>query len=129
MRDRQRFTLYRSLTAVDVLLIAVCLGVLFFALYYPYTAASPELGFTPGYDWKVASAYPCGPRQDGCLKVGDQILSIRGVTHEEFISDRTISVPELFGRKGVAHVRFVRDGRTMEVDARIRGRFIEPAQL
>ncbi len=119
-----------SWKALDLLLVLVSLLVLLPCVYYSYVAAFPDLGFTlSSTDWKVVSAYPCVGPPGGCLTVGDQVISIRGVDFQNFVHDRHLSVPGLFGKHGTAPIRFIRDGRTFERDIRLRGMRVEISQL
>ncbi|HEY9420745.1 MAG TPA: PAS domain S-box protein, partial [Thermoanaerobaculia bacterium] len=96
--------------------------VLFVCLYYPYQlATAPELGFTlSNTDWKVVSAYPCPGPAETCLQLGDEVLSIEGVTRQEFARDRGLSFLDLIGEDGVARISLVRDGVETTRDIRIR---------
>jgi two-component system cell cycle sensor histidine kinase/response regulator CckA len=113
----------------DLFLGLVSLLVLLPCLYYPYAAASPELGFTlSGTDWKVVSAYPCIWSPEKCLEVGDKVISIGGVDFHRFAFDRSLSLSDLFGKNGVARVQLVRDGRLLSRDIRIRAERMELSQ-
>jgi two-component system cell cycle sensor histidine kinase/response regulator CckA len=119
-----------SWKALDLFLVLTSLLVLLPCLYYSYRASFPELGFTlSSTDWKVVSAYPCeGPPQT-CLEKGDQVLAIKGVDFQQFLNDRGQSVPALFDARGVAPIRFVRDGRVLERDIRLRADRVDIPQL
>jgi PAS domain S-box-containing protein len=119
-----------SWKTLDLFLVLVSLLVLLPCLFYSYVASFPELGFTlSASDWKVVSAYPCeGPPQT-CLEVGDEVLSIAGVDYQQFMRDRRLSVPDLFDARGVAPVRFIRQGRTLERAIHVRAERVEISQL
>jgi PAS domain S-box-containing protein len=107
----------------DLLLVLVCLLVLLPCLYYPYAGGHPDFGFTLSpTDWKVLSSLPCaGTPSELCLKAGDQVTSIEGVKFQQFVHDRSLSIPHLFGSDGVARFELTRDGRPLSLDVRIRG--------
>jgi PAS domain S-box-containing protein len=98
----------------------VCLLILLPCLYYPYAGVRPDLGFTlSGSDWRVVTAQPCEGQNDSCLKQGDQVLEIEGVTFEQFAHDRSLSLYRLFGSDGVARFEFLRDGKVQTRDVRV----------
>ena len=113
----------------DFFLVFVSLLVLFPCLYYSYAASTPELGFTlSSTDWQVVSAYPCPSSPEKCLKVGDRVISIEGVDFQQFLSDRQLSVPGLFGEDGVARIRLIRKNEPLILDVRIRAEHADLSQ-
>ncbi|HKV12184.1 MAG TPA: ATP-binding protein [Thermoanaerobaculia bacterium] len=121
---------FLSLRTADLLWVSVCLLVLFPCLYYPYSTLSPNLGFSlSSADWKVISAEPCPATPGQCLQLDDQLLSIGGVTFEEYSKDRTIRMLDGADARGVAHVRLIRDGREMELDLRFSMELKDRPQL
>lgn len=116
--------------AADLFLVLVCLLVLLPCLYYPYAGSHPEYGFSLSLtDWKVLSTPPCLSAPDSCLRAGDQVISIEGVTLQQFFHDRSLSIPRLFGSDGVARVELLRDGRLLTRDVRVRAKRVELRQV
>jgi PAS domain S-box-containing protein len=114
----------------DLFLVLVCLLVLLPCLYYSYTGVYPDFGFTLSQtDWKVVTADPCMGAPAACLEVGDQLKSIEGVTLQQFITDRGLSIPGLFGSDGVARVELIRDGELQTRDVRARAKRLDLAQV
>ncbi|HEV8582593.1 MAG TPA: ATP-binding protein [Thermoanaerobaculia bacterium] len=117
-------------TTADFFLVLVCLLVLLPCLYYPYKGIHPDLGFTLSLtDWKVATAPPCEGDPDACLKVGDHLISVEGVSLQQFIRDRGLSIPGLFGSDGVARIQLIRDGELQAHDIRVRAKRLNLAQM
>ena len=115
--------------ATDLFLVLVCIVILVPCVYYPYSFAVPDWGFTLGTsDWTVISAAPCPP-QASCLKPGDQVLRIEGVGYHEFVHDRWLSVPELFGPDGTARIDLIRQGRPLTLDVSFAARRVGLDQL
>lgn len=114
----------------DLLLVLVCLFVLVPCLYYPYVGIHPDFGFTLSLtDWKVASAPPCEGDPDTCLKVGDRLISVEGVGLEQFLHDRSLSIPGLFGSDGIARIQLIRDAELQTHDIRARAKRLNLAQM
>ena len=119
-----------SSRTVDLFWVSACLLVLLPCLYYPYSALSPEIGFTlSSADWKVVSAAPCPETPDQCLQLEDQVLSIGNIDFERYTHDRTVGLLHGFDENGVAPVRLIRDGREMAFDIRLAGKPKEKQQL
>ncbi len=119
-----------SWKALDLFLVLVSLLVLLPCVYYSYVSTFPDLGFTlTSTDWKVVSANPCPGRPNTCLQLGDQVISIQGVTFREFINDRSLSVPGLFDAKGTAHVELLRGGQRLERDIHFRAAQADLSQV
>jgi PAS domain S-box-containing protein len=126
MRARH-FSLWKT---TDLFLVLVCLLVLLPCLYYPYKGIHPDFGFTLSLtDWKVATAPPCEGDPDTCLEVGDRLISVEGVRLQQFIHDRGLSIPGLFGADGVARIQLVRDGKLQIHDIRARAKRLDLAQM
>src|SRR5829696_5703635 len=107
-----------------LLLVLACLVVLLPCLYYPYSGVHPDFGFSLSLtDWKILTAPPCNG--DACLQVGDQLISIEGVTRQQFFHDRSLSIPRLFGSDGVARVQILRDGELLTRDIKVRAKRFE----
>jgi two-component system cell cycle sensor histidine kinase/response regulator CckA len=105
----------------DLFLVLVCLLVLLPCLYYPYVGAHPDFGFTLSQaDWRIATARPCEGPPESCLRVGDRLLSVAGVTWQQFAHDRGLAVSGLFGPDGVARVQLIRNGRVETHNIRVR---------
>lgn len=105
----------------DLFLVLVCLLVLLPCLYYPYVGAHPDLGFTLSLtDWRIVTAAP-----ETGLKIRDQVISIEGVTFQQFKADRSLSLAGLFGSDGTARVTLVRDGKAQTRVVRVRAERIE----
>jgi PAS domain S-box-containing protein len=108
---------FLSLRTADLFWVSVCLLVLFPCLYYPYYASSLNPGFAlSAADWKVISAEPCPESPDGCLQLGDRVLSIGDLDLKEYNHDRTIGLFDGADTDGVAHVRLIRGGREIAID-------------
>jgi two-component system, cell cycle sensor histidine kinase and response regulator CckA len=119
----RRFLFRRT---ADLFLVLVCLLVLLPCLYYPYTGVSPDFGFSLSLsDWKVVTSDPCAGPPDTCLEVGDQLVSIEGVTLPRFIRDRSLSIPNLFGSDGVARIQLIRDGKFQTHDIRVKAKRVQ----
>ena len=82
-----------------------------------FYASSPEgLGFTQNLDWVVDDTYAL-PRGDSQVpRVGDRVLSIDGVTYEEWRSDRTAAIPAPGDVNGRVPVELERNGRRFTID-------------
>ncbi len=107
----------------DLFLVLVCLLVLLPCLYYPYAGVYPNYGFTLSLvDWKVVTSNPCEGPPATCLEVGDQLLSVEGVGLQQFVHDRSLSIPNLFGSDGVARIQLIRDGKLQTHDIRVRAK-------
>jgi PAS domain S-box-containing protein len=114
----------------DLFLVLVCLLVLLPCLYYPYASVYPDFGFTLSQtDWQVASAPACEGDPDSCLRVGDRLIAIEGVTLQQFVRDRSLSIAQLFGSDGVARIRLVREGRLETHDIRVRAQRLQLAHV
>ena len=114
----------------DLFLIFVCLAVLFPCLYYPYAGIHPDFGFTLSLaDWTIVTARPCQGPPGSCLQIGDRLLSVEGVTFQQFTHDRGLSVPKLFGSDGVARIQLMRDGKVQTRDIRVRAERIALGHL
>ncbi len=114
----------------DLFLVLVCLLVLLPCLYYPYAGVRPDFGFTLSQaDWMIVTARPCQGPPDTCLEVGDRLLSVEGVTRQEFAQDRGLSVARLFGSDGIARVELMRDGKVQTRDIRVRSERLQPEHV
>ena len=124
---RRHFSIQRT---ADLVLVFVCLLVLLPCLYYPYAGVHPDFGFTlTQADWRIVTARPCEGPPDSCLRIGDQLLSVAGVTLQQFTRDRGLSLPGLFGSDGVARVQLIRNGRVEIHDIRVRAARLELAHV
>lgn len=113
----------------DILLVLVCLIVLLPCLYYPYAGLYPDFGFTLSYsDWRVLTS-SCKEPREPCLRTGDRVLSIEGITLAQFSHDRSLSIRGLFGNDGVAHVEFLRNGKRLTRDVRVLANRVAPGQI
>lgn len=108
-----------ALKKTDLPWVVLSLLVLVPSLYYPYVNVTQIPDFAQNPDWKITSAVPCDPGE-ACLKVGDRILSIGSIEHEEFTRDRTLELLDAFRPNGVASVRILRNGREMTLDIEAR---------
>jgi two-component system, cell cycle sensor histidine kinase and response regulator CckA len=106
---------------LDLFLVLVCLVFLFPCLYYPYAVLGSEPGFDLSGTWKVVLATPCKYQPEQCLKHGDQILRIEGYDLERFVRTRQVSMPDLFGKDGVARMELIRDGERLVRDIKLNG--------
>ena len=99
--------------AVSVLVLAVC-------LYYPYQSIQHtiEFVFTP-YKGKVVAAPACPPELEGCLRAGDQLLSLGEVEWESFVRDRLVPLDASADPDGTVTVRVERNGRILEFRERL----------
>ncbi|HKI05477.1 MAG TPA: ATP-binding protein [Thermoanaerobaculia bacterium] len=123
-----RHFLFRK--TVDLFLVLLCLLVLLPCLYYPYAGVHPDFGFVLSLtDWKILSTPRCEGQAETCLQAGDRLVSIEGVTLDEFRHDRGLSVPGLFGSDGVAHLELIRDGKLLTRDIRVRAKRADVAQI
>jgi len=114
----------------DLFLVLVCVLVLLPCLYYPYTGVHPDFGVTlTQSDWRVVTSRPCEGPPGSCLQVGDQLVTIEGVSLQRFIHDRGLSIPELFGSDGVARIQLIRGGKLQTRDIRIRAERLDLAQV
>jgi PAS domain S-box-containing protein len=114
----------------DLFLVLVCLLVLLPCLYYSYAGVYPDFGFTLSQtDWKVVTSDPCEGGSEACLKVGDQVKSIEGIRLEQFVNDRGLSTPGLFGSDGIARVELIRDGKLQAREVRVRAKRLDLAQM
>lgn len=112
----RRFSLRRT---ADLFWVLVCLLVLLPCLYYPYAGTHPDLNFTlSGIDWRVVTAGPCRGAPAECLQQGDLVVTIEGVTFQQFVRDRSLSIPLLFGADGTARVQIIRNGKLQTRDVR-----------
>jgi two-component system cell cycle sensor histidine kinase/response regulator CckA len=98
-----------SRRAGNLLLTLLSLAVLVPSLYYPYVNERENPDFTLAQDWRVLAAAPCAA--DGCLKVGDQVITIGKLDLATFNHDRWIELLDGFDRHGMATVTVRRHGR------------------
>ncbi|HEX4960114.1 MAG TPA: ATP-binding protein [Thermoanaerobaculia bacterium] len=118
-----------SWKATDFFLILACLLILVPCLYYPYAFSSPDLGFTlSSANWKVISAYPCAPNAP-CLKVGDQVLRVKGMNRQQFDHNHWLSLQEIFKADGSVRFDLVRQGQPMTLRVGSLKRHIDLSQL
>ena len=104
--------------------LAAATSVLGICLFYAISAGFvvPYPGLVIGPDWIVASVPPCTARAEWCgrnagkILIGDQILSIGSLTHQEFIDQRT--TPPFWGYAvgETATLRILRNGRERTVN-------------
>jgi len=125
--DARHFSLRKT---ADLFMVLVCLLVLLPCLYYPYAGVHPDFGFTLSLtDWKVLTQPLCEGAPDTCLQAGDRLVSIEGVTLDEFIHDRGLSIPGLFGKDGVARIQLIRDGKLLTRDVRVWAKRLDLPQI
>ncbi len=117
MKTRQIF----SWSKTDFFWVAVSLVVLLPCLYYPYIGAANAIDITlsPGR-WEVFAAVPCPPGSEGCLFVGDRLLSIGGIRYEDYLRDRLLTPFSGIDKDGKIPVELIRDGKLMSFRARVR---------
>ena len=104
-RDSLRRIAETALGLLGLALIVPC-------LYYPYLGSFPRLGFFLTTDWHVLEAQPAADGAPGLL-VGDRVLSIGGVTADQYRRDRSVSTNALFRGTGPAPVVVEREGRRL----------------
>ena len=98
-----------SLRLADLVWLVASVLALIPCLYYPYRFVVPYLGFTLAPDWSVRGAAACEAERP-CLRVGDRVLAIDGITYEEFAARRTSTAFRAFDGPGPVAVRVLRDG-------------------
>ncbi|MBN1979775.1 MAG: GAF domain-containing protein [Anaerolineae bacterium] len=97
------------LVLLSVLVLAVC-------FFYTYAAVylAPYPGLTWGLDWVVTAVEPCETNLAWCeanrgsLQVGDQMLVVGGLTHGEFLRDKTSVTFSGYGPGETVSITFLR---------------------
>jgi HD-GYP domain-containing protein (c-di-GMP phosphodiesterase class II) len=120
---------------LNALLIFISLAVLLLCLLYTLFAIfiAPYSGLEFGVDWIVQKIHDC-PDQDplcaanrGILQTGDQLLSIGGLSHEEYLRN-TKAVPFLNAQTGDGiPITFLRSGQAHSISWRIPQRTVANA--
>lgn len=124
MSHEPTFTLRR----IDAAWLVVSLLLLLPCLFYPYRSLVPQLGFLLAADWTVRSADPCASGED-CLEVGDRVLAIGEVSHEEFFASRNSDPFRPFRGSEPVAVKVLRHGQPLELALRRDSRLTDLVRL
>ncbi len=91
-----------DLKSSDTPPLILCAGVLLVCIFYAYLYVNrPNLGFlmNPG-DWVVTSVtVPCED-PDHCFQVGDRVISVGEISHEDFRANSSLSIYSQFRTGG-----------------------------
>jgi HD-GYP domain-containing protein (c-di-GMP phosphodiesterase class II) len=116
-----------SLRNINAIFIFTSLAVLLLCLLYTFSAAqiSPYSGLDLGTEWVVQKIDECPAQDPFCtanrdaLQVGDQLLSIGGLSYEKFLRNKNI-IPFFEYRTGeIVPITFLRSGEVQTISWRM----------
>jgi two-component system, sporulation sensor kinase E len=120
-------TAYEGIASVARVLLSVL--VLLICLFYTFAGIylAPYPGFELLGDWLVAAIEPCDTGAAWCeanrdtLRVGDQVLAIGDLSHEDSISDLSSAPFAGYSAGDTVPITFLRDGQVQTVDWQLPG--------
>lgn len=121
----------RSLERLDVLLLALSIGLLFVAVTYGSFILRPT---GPGFDiesesWQVLRVEPTCLADPGCLRVDDVVEKVGNLSYAELQASRSIYIFRDFDLTPTAPIVFRRDGDRRVYFATIRPRPLSIQQV